>query len=98
MPSLPLQIQTLNNQLKMRGKLKAIGGDWFFCCCKKLTAKIGQQRKEESFFCMRSGPRQLIGNCSILSNTHQSTGQLSNFIILLNNEHDNELLASNITN
>jgi hypothetical protein len=43
-----LQLQTLNNQPKKRGELKAIGGDWFFCCCKKLTAKIGRQRKEES--------------------------------------------------
>jgi hypothetical protein len=50
MPSFLLQLQTLNNQLKMRGELKAIGGGWFFCCCKILTAKIGQQRKEESHF------------------------------------------------
>jgi len=40
-PSFPLQLQTLNNQPKMMRELKAIGGDWFFCGCKKLTAEIG---------------------------------------------------------
>ena len=48
--SFPMQLQTHNNQLKKRKEIKAICGEWFFCCCQLLTAKIGQQRKEESDF------------------------------------------------
>jgi hypothetical protein len=46
----PNAATSTQQSIKEEGEIKAICGEWFFCCCQLLTAKIGQQRKEESDF------------------------------------------------
>ena len=47
---IPIAATNTQQSTENEGGIKAIGGDWFFHCCKKITARIGQQRKEESYF------------------------------------------------
>ena len=74
---IPVAASNTQQSTENEGKIKVIGGGWLFWCYKKLTAKIGQQRKK-GIFCDRwRGPMQLL---LLLSTTQQSTSKLSNLI------------------
>jgi hypothetical protein len=35
---------------KKEGEIKGIGGDWFFCCCQLLTAKLVDRGRRRVIF------------------------------------------------
>ncbi len=47
---IPVAASNTQQSTENEGKIKVIGGGWLFWCYKKLTAKIGRQRKEERYF------------------------------------------------
>ena len=70
----PNAATSTQQSIKEEGEIKALCGEWFFCCCQLLTAKIGQQRKEESDFL--TGKEDHGAWMELLWTTLQSTSKL----------------------